>query len=466
MDIKTLFTKAGAYYRRNGAKATIAQAIERFSAVKLPAYEYEEPDLLELVAQKKSDYTFAPKISLVIPVYDPLPEYFWELLESIKKQSYSNFEAIFALGGRQPQINEMIDNIRDRRFKFLKLENNLGISGNTNAAINSAIGDYIGFVDQDDFLTPDCLFEFANIINECATRKDIIPDIVYSDEDKFDGKRYFCPHKKVSFNLDMFLTNNYLCHLTLINRKCLGDIRLRPEFDGAQDYDLLLQVINSMLDADRQVSELTKRIRHIPKVLYHWRTHEGSCALSFSNKTYACDAGKRALASFFATRNIGAKIICLVNPGFYYIYYDEPWYQNRPDIAAIGGPMSYSGLIKSGAFTRDGKVLYENMPLFFEGPFHRMKLLRNVYALDIRSMLVRPELGKLHEQYLAKLKDKSETIVVRKISTLGKTRKSLRYSRLYMKLVIEISLAFAKVVHDKGYLFLYDPQQRTRDISL
>ena len=153
--------------------------------------------------------------------------------------------------------------MEDSRIHVVRHEKTLRISENTNAAIEAATGDYVVFVDHDDELTPNALFECVRTINEHPGA-----EVIYSDEDKMtvDGKKFFQPHMKPDFNLDLLRTVNYICHLFVVKRQLIQKVGLlRPEYDGAQDYDFIFRCIES-----------TQSIYHIPKILYHWRSHEDS----------------------------------------------------------------------------------------------------------------------------------------------------------------------------------------------
>lgn len=175
---------------------------------------------------------------------------------------------------------------QDTRFKYVILGENKGISGNTNAAMEMAQGDFIVLADHDDTLTPDALYWCVKAMNE-----DPLYDVIYSDEDKLDmdGKALFDPHFKPDFNPDLLTSVNYICHLFVVNRNLAEAVGgFRQEFDGAQDYDFIFRC-----------TEQARKIYHIPKVLYHWRCHMNSTASNPESKMYAFEAGARAIKAHF-----------------------------------------------------------------------------------------------------------------------------------------------------------------------
>ncbi len=171
-------------------------------------------------------------------------------------------------GGESP-IKTLLESYQreDHRIKVCFHDKPMQISENTNAAIGLAEGELIAFADYDDVLTPDALFECVKALNE---QQEI--SVLYSDEDKMtmDGNKFFQPHFKPDFNIDLLCTVNYICHLFVVKKEMIEQVgMLRKEYDGAQDYDFIFRCVEY---AGR------KHIYHIPRVLYHWRCHEDSTA--------------------------------------------------------------------------------------------------------------------------------------------------------------------------------------------
>ncbi|HIT88802.1 MAG TPA: glycosyltransferase, partial [Candidatus Merdenecus merdavium] len=202
---------------------------------------------------------------------------------------------------------------RDSRIKYKKLNKNLGIAGNTNAALTMSTGEYIGLLDHDDYLEIDCLYEVAKALEESSSKgmtSEI--DILYTDEDKVREGVFFQPHFKPDFNLDLLRSNNYICHFFVVRREiainCKG---FSKEFDGAQDYDFIFRCI-----------EQAKRIVHIPKILYHWRVHQESTADNPHSKLYAFQAGKRAIEGNLERKGLSfATVVPMKDLGFYRVIY-------------------------------------------------------------------------------------------------------------------------------------------------
>lgn len=243
----------------------------------------------ELFEQRKTKFSYAPKFSVVVPLYHTPAKFLKDLVRSMMYQSYANWE--LCLVNASPEdvhLTSLLENwaMRDKRIRVIRLEKNLGIAQNTNAGIAASTGEFIAFLDHDDFLEPDALFCYADALN-----KDKTIDVFYSDEDKTDeyAAHYFYPHFKSDFNIDLLHANNYMCHF-LAMRKSLVDTvgGLNEKFDGAQDYDFVLRL-----------TENTKKIYHCPRILYHWRCSNQSTAANQGNKMYAIHAGKAALNAHY-----------------------------------------------------------------------------------------------------------------------------------------------------------------------
>ena len=233
--------------------------------------------------------------SVVVPFFNTPDKYLLPLLDSLTSQSYTDWQLVMADAStderRAHRIREL--SYRDPRFFYHKLDENGGISQNTNEAIKHASGRFIVFADHDDTLSSHALNEMAVAI---ADHPHV--DVLYSDEDVLsdDGGQRKGAFFKPAWSPHMFLEMNYTNHLSVIRAALINEVGgLRSEYDGAQDYDLLLR-IHSL---SRPV-----HVVHIPKVLYHWREAEQSTARSISTKTYALDAGKLALENYLSAVGI------------------------------------------------------------------------------------------------------------------------------------------------------------------
>ncbi|MBD5444169.1 MAG: glycosyltransferase, partial [Lachnospiraceae bacterium] len=320
------------YLRKNGIKHAYYAAMERIEEEKNSDYIYEEPPKGLLLKQREKAQKMPYKFSIVVPAYETKEEYLRELIDSVLYQSYENWELIIAdasLGDRVKKVvSEYLESrhsgsedfkSREKRIKYIRLTENKGISENTNAGIRAATGDYIALLDHDDLITADALYEVAYVI-QMYEEKDSRPILIYSDEDKYDGKNVKEPHIKSEFNLDLILSNNYICHLMVVEAACMKELMLRREYDGAQDYDLVLRVVSKLMDR-ADIQKLKENIIHVPKVLYHWRCHRDSTAENTASKSYAYEAGKRALEDFCNNRNWKVKVSHALHLGFYRIEY-------------------------------------------------------------------------------------------------------------------------------------------------
>ena len=243
----------------------------------------------ELFEQRKTKFWYAPKFSVVVPLYHTPAKFLKDLVRSMMYQSYANWE--LCLVNASPEdvhLTSLLENwaMRDKRIRVIRLEKNLGIAQNTNAGIAASTGEFIAFLDHDDFLEPDALFCYADALN-----KDKTIDVFYSDEDKTDeyAAHYFYPHFKSDFNIDLLHANNYMCHFLAVRKSLVDTVGgLNEKFDGAQDYDFVLRL-----------TENTKKIYHCPRILYHWRCSNQSTAANQGNKMYAIHAGKAALNAHY-----------------------------------------------------------------------------------------------------------------------------------------------------------------------
>ncbi len=268
-----------------------------------------EPDENELNRQKEVKFENMPKISILVPMYETPKEFFVQMIDSLKSQTYGNWELCLADGS--PKTPAYVDEVinSDERIKYEKLDKNGGISYNTNGALKIATGDYIGLLDHDDLLLPFTLYEIVKSINENPDA-----EFLYTDEDKFHDSlndRYD-PSFKPDFSEDTLRSYNYITHLSIFKRSLMEKLGgFRSEFDGSQDYDIILRA-----------TEMAEKIVHIPKVLYSWRVHRNSTAMMSEAKPYAYESAILALTSHLERKNIKAKVKHGFTLGFYKIDYE------------------------------------------------------------------------------------------------------------------------------------------------
>lgn len=252
----------------------------------------------ELEIQKNYKFKITPKISIVVPTYNTPINFLKEMIQSVKEQTYSNWELCIADGNSTGvEVKEVLTAYAqdDARIKINFLSENKGIAGNTNECLKLCTGEYIALFDHDDLLEPNALYEMVKKINE-----DQQIDFIYSDEDKVDeySKSYYDPHFKQDWAPDTFRSYNYICHFTVFKRSLLEQVgEFDSRFDGSQDYDMFLRL-----------TEKAEKIVHIPKILYHWRVHKESTASDISAKQYTIDAAKRALEEHLKRIGVDGKI--------------------------------------------------------------------------------------------------------------------------------------------------------------
>ncbi|HAG68790.1 MAG TPA: hypothetical protein DCL38_02320 [Lachnospiraceae bacterium] len=321
------------YLKRNGLKASYYKVIERLRWEKAEsalgsAFIKSRPDENELTRQRCTEFEYRYRISIVVPAYETNTVFLRQMLQSVIKQTYPEWELCIADGSKSDSVQSVVMNMIGKsvdshigsKIKYQRLRENKGISGNTNAALLMATGDYIGFLDHDDVLTEDALFEVVKALNETAYKSGNITAnrtlLLYSDEDKIneDMSEFFDSHFKPDFDIDLLRSNNYICHFLVVEsdivQKTGGFLK---EYDGAQDHDLIFRCIELMKK---------ENIRHIPRILYHWRAHEISTALSPDNKLYAYEAGKRAIEDHLKRMKLKARVMYTEHLGFFRVKYE------------------------------------------------------------------------------------------------------------------------------------------------
>lgn len=237
----------------------------------------------ELDAQRMVALPRMPKFSLVVPLFRTDVSLFEQMVSSVLAQTYANFQLV--LVNASPECEELSAAARryqkqDARVTLVELDRNRGIAGNTNAGIEAANGDFVGFLDHDDLIEPDLLYWYAKAVNDYPTT-----DLLYCDEDKLRDGHYEQAFFKPDWSPDLLRSQNYVTHLLMVRSTLLAKVgNIHPEFDGAQDHDLVLRA-----------GERARNVFHLRKVRYHWRITNQSTAASGDAKSYAQDAGLRAV---------------------------------------------------------------------------------------------------------------------------------------------------------------------------
>ena len=304
-----------------------------------------EPDEEELEKQKNTKFDINPKISIIIPMFNTPEKFFEELVDELIEQTYPNWELCLADGS--PEKNEKLEKIykKDKRIKYKFIGKNKGISGNTNAALELATGDFIALLDHDDLLPRFSLYEIVKCINK---NPDV--DFIYTDEDKFEelgGKRYD-PYFKSDFAPDTLRANNFICHFSIFKKELMNELGgFRSEFDGAQDYDIILRM-----------SEKAKKIIHIPKILYHWRVHALSTAKSGGTaKPYAYEAGIKAVQAHIDRIGLKGEVVSGNTLGTYKVNYEI---KGNPKVSIIIPNKDYASTLKVCLKSIKKLTTYEN----------------------------------------------------------------------------------------------------------
>ena len=312
------------YLKHYGPKEFLIRLSERMEPEEVPYGPWREQYCAkeeDLARQKNHKFSYCPKISVVVPAYRTPEIFLRQMIESLEKQSYENWELV--IGNASPEDETMARILKeytgkDPRVKNVPIPENIGIAENTNAALAAAAGNFVGFMDHDDLLAPDALFEIA-----IRLEKDPSIDAFYTDEDKVrtDLSEYFQPHFKPDFNLDLLRANNYICHFCVIKKSLIEEMGgLRSEFDGAQDYDLVFRCVEKTITA------------HVPRILYHWRVHQVSTADNPISKTYAFEAGQRAIEAHLLRCGEHAEVLPELDRGFYRVRYKV---QGNPKISIL-----------------------------------------------------------------------------------------------------------------------------------
>lgn len=297
--------------RRELAKKIFGKQYKKYSHEEREYMQWiknNEPNKKQLKEQYKKKFEINPKISIVVPVYNTPENFFDELVESLKKQTYSNWELCLADGSPEPLkfIEKYCE--EDKRIKYTIIGENKGISGNTNEALKIATGDFIGLLDHDDLLPVFSLYEVVKAINENPE-----VEFIYSDEDKIEkiDKPRYGVFFKPDFSTYTLNSANYICHFSVFKKELMDKLGgFRSEYDGSQDFDIVVRA-----------SENTKNIVHIPKVLYHWRVHQNSTAGNSDSKPYAFEVGKNVIKDHLKRCGIKAEVEHGLTLGSYEVKY-------------------------------------------------------------------------------------------------------------------------------------------------
>lgn len=306
------------YLKKNGLRATVYRVLK--GAGPMPVDKRKLKKIAEdyyISAQRREQEENAQfpkdvKFSVLVPLYNTPDSFLKAMIESVQAQTYKNWELCFADGSDSEHsfVGEICKKYagKDERIKYEKLEKNLGISENTNACIRMATGEYIALFDHDDLLHPSALYEVMRAICEHGA------DFIYTDENTFseEPRDAYNPHFKPDFSPDTLRSYNYICHLSAFSRELLDSVGyFRSEYDGSQDYDLILRL-----------TEKAKKVFHIRKILYYWRAHKNSVAQDVGAKPYTVTAAKKALAAHLERCGLKGEVLDSSVPTTYHIKYE------------------------------------------------------------------------------------------------------------------------------------------------
>ncbi|MBW2145768.1 MAG: glycosyltransferase family 2 protein [Deltaproteobacteria bacterium] len=295
-----------------------------------------EPSREEMpkLRQESLAWSYRPRISIITPVFNTDPKWLDLAIKSVINQTYDNWDLCIADGcSTRKGVKNILESYarKDGRIKVKFLSENKGIGGNSNEALSLATGDFVLFLDHDDELAFFALHELVKLLNQYPDT-----DLIYSDEDKITANGHrTSPTFKPDWSPDFFLSVNYIIHITAIRKMLMDKVGGFPSgYDGAQDYALFLKI-----------TEHTGKIRHIPRILYHWRTIRESSASFFEAKPYAYDAGRRSLLDAMSRRGIEVEDISM-GP-FKYSYRITYSLKGTPDIGIIIPTKDRIGLLRN-----------------------------------------------------------------------------------------------------------------------
>ena len=297
-----MLRKVQVYYQQFGVSKTIIRAWEKITRKETTIYQEWRckhcPTKRDLQQQASHHFACEPSYAIVVPLYKTRVKFLEEMINSVREQTYSKWALYLSDGsGEDSEVLERILRYakEDERIHVINNKQALRIVENTNAALQKVKEDYVVFMDHDDLLAPESLYECTRALNQKPDT-----DMIYTDEDKVtrDGKTYYQPHFKPDYNLDLLRSTNYICHMLVVKKSLMDEVGLlRSEYEGSQDYDFILRCV-----------EKTEKIVHIPKVLYHWRAHMDSTASNPDSKEYAYLAGKKAVEAHYQRLGIEAEV--------------------------------------------------------------------------------------------------------------------------------------------------------------
>ena len=429
--------KTISYLKRNGIKNTCDTIMERLDSVHLEPIQKElkgyegclhyankerEANQIQLrQEQMNRQFSSSYSFSIIVPAYETNEKYLIQMIDSVMLQTYTKVELVIADASKSDHVEQIVKKYVEEnlpeikkenkkrvvsyddtypKLQYIRLEKNDGIANNTNVALEAATGDYIGLLDHDDALTYDALYE----VMQALEQKDY--DMIYTNEDKGDGElsRFFEPNIKYRFNLEKLLSNNYICHFTVIKAPIIKELTFRKEYDGAQDYDMFLRVV-SHLCKQYQVQEeqngihyyLRQHIGHVDQILYHWRCHENSTAANPESKRYAYEAGKHALQDFCDKNGMEARVEHSEHLGYYKLNLRSDLWKTSTDIGAFCGKVTKGNKVVGGPVV-DGREILVGLKKSYSGYMNQGDFSLMVDEMDERAACFHPRYHKIFEE--------------------------------------------------------------------
>lgn len=385
-----IIQKSYARYKKHGIQGMFERLDKEYYAL-YPNHTRKKVDQTKLyrqwILQNETDVfvtehlEYTPLVSIITPTYNTDPKFLKKMFDSVLTQTYSHWELCIADDASTDKNTLNLIHEYESAHANIKVvyrKTNGHISEASNSALALATGKYIAFLDHDDTLAPNALYEMVKKLNVNPKLK-----LIYSDEDKIDeNDNRINPHFKSGWNPDMFFSQNYICHLTFIKKEVVDAVGgFRKGYEGSQDYDLLLRALNHMSYDE---------IDRVEKVLYHWRAIKGSTAYGTGEKSYAHEAGLRALQDYFANKNPLVNVGEGLLPNTYKVSYPIT---TPPPLASIVIPTrdGYDILTKCVDSIR-AKTLYQNYEIIVVDNetachktleyFEKIKSYQNVTVLE------------------------------------------------------------------------------------
>jgi glycosyltransferase involved in cell wall biosynthesis/cellulose synthase/poly-beta-1,6-N-acetylglucosamine synthase-like glycosyltransferase/2-polyprenyl-3-methyl-5-hydroxy-6-metoxy-1,4-benzoquinol methylase len=326
----------------------LSLGINRYPPEDDNAYSYGR---IEQIIPELKALSCKPKISIIMPVYNVDKRWLEKAITSILSQVYENWElCIIDDASPSPHIREVIDGYKKKDVRIVTkyLTENKNISGALNEGLTLVSGEFVTFLDHDDELSPDALFEVVKLINNHQDA-----EIIYSDDDKIDeNDRHYDFQFKPDWSPELLLSYCYISHIKVLKKTIIEKTgQFNSEFDGAQDYDYILRA-----------TEHTDKIYHIPQVLYHWRCIPGSTAFSAGEKPHSLERGRLAVQEALGRRGIHAEVIMPVfavrsNIGVYKINYI---FSSYPKVSIIIPSKDKVDFLKACISSIEQKTVYPN----------------------------------------------------------------------------------------------------------